>query len=95
MHVHCICTVTCSCLPCDMKYSFQLIEPQQLAYTFYFSKIHEKFEWMSALTHLLTKRYLHTYISEFFMLHEVCFSYSIFDRKLNMKLKEEEQADAS
>jgi son of sevenless-like protein len=55
----------------DAKYSLQLIEPEQLAYTFYFQKKHEKNEWMSALTHMLTK--------------------STFDRKLDMKLKEEEQ----
>jgi son of sevenless-like protein len=55
----------------DMKYSLLLIEPEQQPYTFFFQNKSEKIEWMSALTHMLTK--------------------STFDRKLDMKLKDEEQ----
>ena len=88
----------------DAKYSLQLIEPEQLAYTFYFQKKHEKNEWMSALTHMLTKRcnivclmqcQLHVYTdNDCFVLlvaTHVLFQCSTFDRKLDMKLKEEEQ----
>ena len=42
----------------DMKYSLLLIEPEQLPYTFFFQNKSEKIEWMSALTHMLTKRYI-------------------------------------
>ena len=39
----------------DGKFAFQLVEPDQSAYTFIALSNSEKREWMSALTQLLTK----------------------------------------
>ena len=39
----------------DLKFAFQLVEPDQPAYIFFAISKSEKREWMSALTQLLTK----------------------------------------
>ena len=53
----------------DMKYSLQLTDPDQLQYMLCFSNKEEKNEWMSALTNILTKRYIHTSSNLFLCLH--------------------------
>ena len=39
----------------DSKFAFELVEPDQPAYTFFALSYSEKREWMSALTRLLTE----------------------------------------
>ena len=56
IHVY-ISIYTCliSLITSDGKFAFQLVEPDQPAYTFIALSNSEKREWMSALTQLLTK----------------------------------------
>ena len=44
----------------DLKFSFQLVAPDQQGFIFYAISKPEKNEWMAALTHLLTRRYIRT-----------------------------------